>query len=248
MENDSVDTEGALVEALRYEDVLRALNGGSMEPTEVEEVADVSTSTAHRILDRLEQRGVVDSQGSYRLTPLGEALLHEVVELRDSAAKLERMRPVAELLPREIGFDPSHFDDGKVTVSDEGDPYEPEWRLKSLLDSAEEVRLIGGSSSAPVAFRRVEKVVSDGGTVAVVCPEDIASASLGGLSDDGSVSVYVHGTPTATVALTGTHVYVGAHDTERGEVEAAVDTDGEDAYVWGERVYERYREEADEYP
>ena len=251
-ESDSLDTDGFLIRAIRHEGVLRALSDGPAGRSEVEEVAEVSTSTAYRVLSSFVEHGLVEKDsGVYRLTPVGDAVLGEIRGFRETVGRVGRTRPIADAVPDEVGFEPSLFDDGTVTVSDTESPYDPERRFVGLMRDADAVRFLGVSSVVPVALTESGRIASEGGLLEVVCPEEVAAANDDRLPTDedvrDSVSVLVHGDLPATVALVDERVCVGAHDHDRGMLTSLADTDDAEAYEWGERVYERYRMESEEY-
>jgi len=247
-----LNSDGFLIKALRHEEVLRALNDGSADRSEVEEVADVSTSTAYRVLSSFIDRGLVTKESDvYRLTPVGECVLGEIQGFRESVERAGRTRPIDEAIPVEVGFKPSLFDDGTVTVSDTERPYDPENRFVSLVRDADTVRFLGVSSAVPVTLNQSYRIASEGEMLEVVCPKEVAAANEDRFPTDedagDSVSVLVHDEIPATVALVDGRVCVGAHDHDRGMLTSLADTDDAEAYEWGERVYEGYRMEAEEY-
>jgi len=249
--------EETLVDCLRREGVLRALADEPVGREEVGEAAGVSESTAYRLLKSLVERGIAEKVGegsdTYRLTPVGEAVLDETDRFRETIGRLSRMdRIVASVRGTDVEFDPSLFKHGIVTVSEEGQPYAPARRLADLVKGADEMRLLAASAASTVFFggKRRPELETD---AEVVCPEAVAEACVERVSDDGSgaidglLSIPVHEEPPLTVALFEERVAVGAHDTESGTLGVLVDTGSRDAYGWGERVYESYREEAEAY-
>lgn len=250
--------EEALVECVRRESVLRALNDSSVGREEVGEAADVSESTVYRLLKFLVKQGIAEKVESgsdgYRLTPLGEAVLDETDRFRETVGRLSRMdRIVASVRGTDVEFDPSLFKHGIVTVSEEGQPYAPARRLTDLVGGAGEMRLLAESAASTIFFGGEGRSASVGTDTEVVCPETVAEACVERVSDDGSgaidglLSIPVQDKPPLTVALFEERVAVGAHDTESGTLDVLVDTGSREAYGWGERVYESYREEAEAY-
>lgn len=251
-DGDPLDSDGFLIEALRHEGVLRALSDGAADRSEVEDTTGVSASTAYRALSSFAERGLVKKDsGVYRLTPVGDCFLDEIQGFRDAVGNVARTRRIADAVPDEVGFEPSLFADGTVTVSDAEEPYDPERRFMSVVRGADEVRFLGVSSVVPVALRESGRIASEGGAVEIVCPEEVAAANEGRIPTDegagGSVSVLVHDDLPATVALVDERVCLGAHDRDRDMLVSVADTDNPDAYEWGEGVYERYRAEAEDY-
>jgi predicted transcriptional regulator len=249
-DGDPLNSDEFLIKTLRHEEVLRVLNDGSANRREVEEAADVSTSTAYRILGSFIDRGLLKKEcGVYRLTPVGESVLGEINDFKKSVGRVGRTRPIAESVPDEVGFEPSLFKDGTVTVATPDRPYGPERRFMNLLRDADTVRFLGGSSAASGALGQSYRIASEGGSIEVVCPESVARANEDRFPTEGGerVTVLVHEDPSPTVALVDAHVCVGTHDSEKGGLRALADTDDPEAYDWSERVYERHRMEADEY-
>jgi predicted transcriptional regulator len=92
-----------------------------------------------------------------------------------------------------------------------------------------------------------QRLVAEGRETEIVCPEEIVETSLDTVSRDTvaglvrNMDIRVHDSPPFSVALFDDRVGVGGH-ADDGKLEVFADTDDDDAYEWGERVYERYRE------
>jgi predicted transcriptional regulator len=251
------ETDEEPTEYVRREGILRVLSGGPVEREEVQEVADISGSTAYRLLGSLVERGIAEEiepasdSDAYTLTPVGEAVLDETERFREAVGRISSMEGiVASARETGIEFDPSLFKHGIVTVSEERKPYAPARRLTNLVGDKGEVRLLAGSTASTVFFGGAGSLASEGTNVDVVCSKEVAKRCVEMASRqevEKCLTVRVHDDPPLTVALFDERVAVGAHDNKKGSLLVLVDTGSRDAYGWGEEVYERYRERSEEY-
>lgn len=253
MVRDQGELRGGLKKCFEYEEALVSMSDGGARKEEVEGLAEVSSSTAHRILDGFMQEGLVErlDTGVYGLTPTGEAVTEEVTGLRERVESLRELEPVTESADDEgIEFDPRLFADGVVVTPTPEKPYEPARRFMEVFREAESLRLLVVSTATPVFSEEKQRLIAEGKETEVLCPESIVEASMrtvpqeivGGLIENLTLRVYDD--PPFSVALFDDRVGVAGHDDD-GRLEVFADTDSREAYEWGERVYEKYLNESE---
>lgn len=247
-----IEGEDSTAEYVKRGEVLSSMKGREVQKKEVEEVADVSSSTAHRILNRYIDEGVVEKKGAgvYALTPTGEEVAHEVETFRDAISNTKRLSTVIEAADSHgTEFDPKPFKKGTVVASKPENPYEPGRRCLEIFRETDELRLLVVSTATPRFWKEKQRLVAEGRETEIVCPEEVIEASLDTISRDvvegvvSNMDIRVHDDPPFSIALFDERVGVGGHD-DNGKLEIFADTDDEEAYEWGERVYERYRDES----
>jgi predicted transcriptional regulator len=247
------DNDGCLTEYVRRERVLASMREGAVERSRVEEIAGVSSSTAHRILSSLIDDGIVEraDPGEYRLTPTGEVVAREVESFRDGVSKVRSLGTVIESADRRgVGFDTEPFKRGTVAASTPKNPYRPGERCLELLRETDQLRLLVVSTATPMFWEEKQRLVAEGRKTEIVCPEAVVETSLDTVSEETveglvrNMDIRVHDNPPFSVALFDDRVAVGGH-ADDGRLEVFADTEDDEAYAWGERVYERYRDESD---
>jgi len=245
-------TERAVKYVERAE-VLGSMKEGEMRKEDVEEVAGVSSSTAHRILNGYMEDGVVERRGAgvYALTATGEEVAREVERFRDGVSNIKELSTVIESADEDgIGFDPEPFKRGVVKSSTPERPYEAGRRCLEVFRETDELRLLVVSTATPMFWEEKQRLVAEGRETEIVCPEEIVETSLDTVSRDivdglvRNMDVRVHDDVPFSIALFDERIGVGGH-ADDGKLEVFADTDDADAYEWGERVYESYREESD---
>jgi len=250
------DTEncGSLTEYVERWEVLASMTEGRTKKEEIESVAGVSASTAYRILDRFVEEGIVErtNPGKYRLTPTGEAVTGEVGRFRERVSAVKDLAPVTESADDEgIEFDPSLFEDAVVATPTTEKPYEPARRFVEVFRETDELRLLVVSTATPMFSEEKQRLIAGGKETEVICPESIVETSIETVPRDTveglveNLTLRVHDDPPFSVALFDDRVGVGGHG-DGGRLKIFADTDSDEAYDWGERVYERYRDESDD--
>jgi len=246
MEGDGLDSEERLAGYVRRSDVLRELRTGGTGRNEIEDVADVSESTAHRILNDLIESGIAErrDRGVYELTSVGEAVLNEVERFQEGVGSVVEMSTVVEAADEAgVGFDASLFADADVTVSDSGTPYEPARRFVGVLEDSDELRLLAASSAVPVFSSKARSLLEgDEVNAEVICPHGVVEPA----EVDDHLSVRVHSGPPLSVALFDDRIGVAGHGDD-GNLDVFAVSEDDEAYDWGEKVYETYRSESERY-
>lgn len=234
-------------------ELLSSMSGdGTLTKDEVEEVLGSSESTAHRKLNELIEDGVVERRGhgEYGLTATGEEVAHEVERFRSGVSGTKELSTVIESADEHgVDFDPEPFRRGVVAPSTPERPYQPGRRCLEVFRGADELRLLVVSTATPMFWEEKQRLVAEGRETEIVCPERVVESSLETVSRDivgglvRKMDVRVHDSPPFSVALFDDRVGIGGH-AEDGKLEVFADTDDDGAYDWGERVYERYREDS----
>lgn len=247
------DAEEVLSDCVERCHVVRTLLDGPLKTGEMEEVAGVSSSTAHRIKNEFVRKGLVEERadGMYGLTPTGKAVARKVDEAHETVDRVGNLRPVLESTRgRETEFHLSMFEDAAVETPSPEEPYAPARRFMEVFRETEELRLVVVSTATPMFSEKKQRMIADGKTTHAVCPESIVETTIETLPSgivDGlikNLTVHVHDDPPFSVALFDDRVGVAGH-ADDGRIEVFADTDNEEAYEWGERYYERHLEEAE---
>jgi predicted transcriptional regulator len=243
----------SVVKYVERGEVLSSMREGGMRKDEIEKVAGVSSSTAHRILSRYIKDGIAERKepGVYALTPTGEEVAREVEMFRDGVSNIKKLSTVIESADRHgVEFDPEPFKRGVVATSTSEHPYEPGRRCLEVFRETDELRLLVVSTATPRFWKEKQSLVAEGRETEIICPEDIVETSLDTISRDTveglirNMDIRVHDDPPFSITLFDERIGVGGH-ADDGKLEVFADTDDAEAYEWGERVYERYREESD---
>jgi len=250
--NGEFDTETIVSNCVERRRLLGAFLEDSLETSDIEEVADVSSSTAHRIKNKLVRKGLVEEseRGVYDLTRTGEAMARELESFCERVENIRKLEPVLESMrSRESGFDPSLFDDGVITTASPTRPYEPARRFMDIFRETDELRLVVVSTATPIFSEEKQRMIAEGKQTEVVCPESVVEVSMETVPHDiidgliENLTLRVHDDLPFSVALFDDRVGVAGH-AEDGTIKVFADTADDEAYDWGEHVYERYRSES----
>jgi predicted transcriptional regulator len=250
--NGESDAEVLVSDCFERRRLMDAFLDGSLETSDIEEIAGVSSSTAHRIKNKLVGKGMVEEseRGVYDLTRTGEAIAHELESFCDSVENIRKLRPVLESTrDRGVSFDPSLFDGGVITTASQERPYEPARRFMDIFRETDELRLVVVSTATPIFSEEKQRMIAEGKETEVVCPESVVEVSIETVPHDiidgliENLTLRVHDDLPFSVALFDDRVGVAGH-ADDGTIKVFADTDDDEAYAWAERVYERYREES----
>jgi len=235
---------------------VRALSALARRPrsrAELRSVMGVSASTVRRTIRAFEARQWVHRWGGqYEVTALGAFVATGMAELLDKLETEQRLRGVWDLLPTEAdGFAVWMWADAVVTVAASEDPYRPVNRLKSLLGSASEVRIVGtGLAVLEPCLSELCRLATDGVSVEIIDtptvveqlsesdPEQVARAA-----GNGTLVVRRHSDlPPHGFGVFGDRVAVVGTDPESGTVRVSLDTDAPTARDWVASRLDAYRE------
>jgi len=249
--------EQLLVETVRRHDLLRTLEEAEkpLRRSSIRDRAGVSSSTAYRAVESLEEKGVVEkTDGGYVLTPYGEVLHSKARELYSVAESGRSARHVLEAISdSEVDADPEMFADADTTVSEPELPYEPARKFIEMFESSDSLRLLAASSATPLFSRDMHELILDGRETEIVCTEPVVEVNVQKIPEEEvdemleNLSVYVHESQPFTLSIFDDSVGVGKHDTETGTLNAFVEAGSDEAYAWAEGVYESYKQESEKY-
>ncbi|UTF53474.1 helix-turn-helix transcriptional regulator [Natronosalvus rutilus] len=250
------NTEDVLVELIRRHDVFDVLADEPLEKPELAAALEVSPATAHRILTSFREKNWIErtAQG-YALTPFGKALGRATATYRSTVAETHRLAPLYDVVTAAASSEPidfAWFDDATVTTVEPHDPYRPLNRFIELLEATSSIRGIDTTSVSPTYVEDVYDRIADGLPVELVYDQavverlateytDLATDAF----DRDNFTLWVREEVPFGLALFDDRVGIGGYDDETGLLEVFVDTDNEDAYAWGEQLFELYREDAD---
>lgn len=136
-----------LVRSKHRVSVLELLAEAPATRRDLEDRSGISQPTLGRILGHFEERGWSTHEGrTYRLTPFGELLGEEVVDLLETMEMLGRFGEVAPHLPLdELGFDLRQFRHARITLPRADDVLVHIRRGAALLADADRVRTLSPS-------------------------------------------------------------------------------------------------------
>ena len=237
--------------------VLETLATGPNDRGALRSTTGASSPTMGRVLSDFEKRHWVEREGhTYRLTGLGEFVADQLKEFQDAMAIEHRFRDIAPWLPYELdGFSVDLLTDAVVSYPGPGYPYEPLERNHQLLEKTETIRGFGMVLLKASVLDEFFDRVFDGLAVEMIYPPRVFEAMLAW--DPETVleavtldhhTVYVHGdlpnSEWCGICLSDDHLTICCYEPETGMIQALVDTDAPEAYVWGESIVEQYRKEA----
>ncbi|WP_246998911.1 helix-turn-helix transcriptional regulator [Halosolutus gelatinilyticus] len=249
------DLEDDLLELVRRHEVFTVLANDPLEKPELASALDVSPATTHRILTSFRENDwIARTDGGYALTPLGERMGRAVRSYRSAVVEARRLTPLYDLLfaatlPVEV--EPDVFADATVTTIDSHDPYRPLNRFIDLLGNTDSLRGIDTTSVAPTYVEDVHERIVDGMPVEIVFETpviDRLATEYADLAEDAfdreNLTLWAIDDLPFGLALFDDRVGIGRYDDEVGFLSVFVDTDDDEAYAWGERVFEHYRSAA----
>lgn len=149
---------------------------------DLEDRSGISQPTLGRILGHFEERGWATHEGrTYRLTPFGDVLAEEVVDLLETMEMLGRFHEVAPHLPLdEFGFDLRQFRHARITLPRADDVLVHIRRGGALLEAGDAVRTL-----SPSIYPEMLRVLRDRLRVRDQLQEAILSgAALDAVLDD----------------------------------------------------------------
>lgn len=241
--------------------VLQSLREAPRDRRDLRGITGASSPTMSRILIDFEQRDWLKRDGDrYRLTPLGVFVADRLVEFVDAMAVEHRLRDIWEWLPHEMdGFSIDLFSDVKITRPSPGYPDRAIERRLSLIAGASRWHGLGvamlGLRTLHDAFERFLDQADDLTCVYIYPPtvfEEILAwgeETIHEAAQTASYTPLVHdGLPVDDrfeVCLFDDLVTICCYDDETGALQAIIETESEEARAWAERLFSRYRSEAD---
>jgi predicted transcriptional regulator len=221
---------------------------------ELREALDTSRSTAARTTSALQERNLVEKYaGTYRLTPVGEVVVQELLGLLDTVRTTEELSAFLRWFPlseQDVGV--QQLRQATVTTRTQGDPYAPARTQTALLDATRQFRGILPSIDLE-GTRLVHGRVMDGELEAevVVSPDVERTVRSGEFAElfresmeTGRQTVLVaEDAPSFYLGLGEDAVQVGVEDDD-GFPRALLESDDPDVRAWAEDCYRDVRESA----
>lgn len=247
------DRTELLLEVIRRDAALEALDTRPMSKRELAEAIDVSAATAHRIISSFREAGLVErTDEGHVVTALGREIDGAADEYRSHVDAAIRLDPLLSTIDsNSVRFDVASFADATITTAEPGNPYRPLNRFTTLLAETDSLRGFDTTSVAPTYVEDVHAMIADGMPVEVVYDDGIVeqlATEYAELASDAfdrdNLELFVHEDVPFGLALFDDRVGVGGYDDETGLLAVFVDTDDPAAVAWGERLFESYRDEA----
>ena len=241
-----------LLEFVRRLPAFEAFDGSSLGKHELAESVSVSRPTAHRIIESFEQADLIERRnGTYELTPYGEAVGDIVRTYRDEIVSVNSLKSLINSLPDDVGFDYRLFSDAVVTEASYDNPFRPMNRFIELFEEATRIQGFNKSFLEPmyidVAYEQIEAgmesdIIYEPNVIDLVVSEypNIAQKAF----ENGHVTAAVHDDLPLAMAIFDGRIGLGVHAESMGTPIAWVDTDNPEAIAWGEALFERYKTES----
>ena len=237
--------------------VMEALTEGARDRGELRGVTGASTPTMSRVLTDFQDRRWIARDGPlYYLTPLGEFVAEQFLELREAMEIERKLRDVWQWLPREMeGFSVDLFADAVVSYPGPGYPYEPIGRLTHLIEGTTRLRGFDSIVFKSINNETVCQAVLDGMELEYVYsptalektiawnPERVMEAAS---RDHCTVLVHddLPDRSRCGLGIVDDRAGICCHDPETGALTAVIDTDAPAAREWAIATFERVRDEA----
>lgn len=217
---------------------------------------DVSRATAHRVLTRLHEAGVVErTDGGYALTSFGDAVAVELATYADRVRIASEVRPLLAILARaSVPFDLDWFADVTVTEATKGNPYAPIERVEALVAETSNEHVLNNGLVAPQrVLERARARAPDevlGHTMVLDDPtldryREHYPAIIEESFECDHANAYVTEDVPLDLTLFDDRVVIPLFAQNTGAVSVLFDTDDPDAMAWGEAVFDNCRDGAD---
>lgn len=215
---------------------------------------DVSRTTLTRNLDALEEQGWLRNSGAtYRITPCGELVASEVVNLLETTHVAKQLQDALRYVPvSELDLDLRLLSDADVWVAEPGDPYAMINRqveaIRQMTRGAGLLRVTGlhamEAAHAAVVQRECEiELVVVPSVAETLTSKPEYRRLVAEMRETGRCQVFVYdGTVPFSLALIDETVQLVVDDD--GQPRALVESDSLGVREWAERVYETHREQA----
>lgn len=253
----SIEEIGFLASSEHRIAVLDVLTAGPADRSTLRSERGASSPTMGRVLADFEERQWITRDGAvFELTPLGEFIADQFLDLREAMEIERKLRDVWQWLPREMeGFNIDLFTNAVVSYPGPGYPYEPVERLTHLIEETNQMQGFDSIVYKSVNNETVCKAVLDGMELEFVYspvalegtfawnPERVAEAAA-----CENCTVLVHDSlpdgDRCGLGIVDDRVGICCHDPDTGALMAIIDTDAPEARKWAISMFERVREEA----
>lgn len=218
------------------------------------DATDVSRTTLTRNLDSLEEEGWIRESGcTYRITPCGELVATEVLDLLETTRVAKQLQDALRYIPvSELELDLRHLRDADVWVAEPGDPYAMINRHVQTIRNMDRGRGLLRVTGLH-AHEAAHEAIHERGAEAelVVIPEVAETLTskpayisvVEEMRETGRLDLFVcEGEVPFSLAIIDDTVQIVAD--EDGEPRALVETDAEEVRAWAEDYYEKYRRQA----
>ena len=244
------ENSDVVITAVKRANTLRALFGGPLMRSELQDEIGVSRTTTHRIVRELTDKSLIRrADGLYELTPLGRLVASEVEGLQDTVEVAMQLEPLLPSLDR-TDIDVELLADATITVQEPGDPYRPVRRFISLLRESGTLRGFDTTTIAPMYVDEIRDSILDGMQTEVIylspvidqILDDHHEATVNAI-ESGQLELFVHDDLPFGLVMFDDRVGVGGYD-ETGVLRVFADTDSPEVRTWANRLYEEYRDDA----
>jgi len=256
--DNSNDTINKLLFLVRAESRIHTLERLSLtEPATRRELCDAlpaSRSTIVRAIDSLVEVGwVSESADGVRLTPVGQVVIEEFLDLVDAVGAAEELTSFLEWFPLsefEIGID--ELRDGTVTETADGDPYAPVRQHTALLQTTSQFQAllpsIGINGIKQIHTRTVAGELDPEFVVPTTVESTIRSEQFAPLFDEmlatGRLTIHLTDSVPFFLGLGDDGVtQIGVED-DNGIPRALLETSNETVRSWGAELFTDYRSSA----
>jgi predicted transcriptional regulator len=237
--------------------VMEGLIDGPCERRELRTTTGASSPTMSRILtDFKDRQWIVQNGPSYELTPLGEFVAEQFLDLRDAMEIERKLRDVWQWLPREMeGFSIDLFADAVVSYPGPGYPYEPVERLTHLIKGTNRLRGFDSIVYKSINNETVCQAVLDGMELEYVYSPTALEGTLAWnperVMEAASCEhcrIFAHDDlPDGNrcgLGIVDDRAGICCHDAKTGALTAMIDTDAPEAREWAIATFEQIRREA----
>lgn len=242
--------------ALDRQPLFELLETSSATKADVQDVLDVSRSTAHRVAKQFESAGLISYQnGRYELTPLGRVVGKQTRRAKKTVTVAQRLSPLLPTLAIEDGsFDYTAFADADVVTPQAGDPYRPIRRLIHKIDHATSVRELSPTMPEPSYLETLCDRVREGLCASMVFPRHVAdhlrktdAVAFEAAVNTGSLDVRIGELPKFRLVVADDYVYLIGYNDDASRLDLAVETDSVDAFHWATTYFQNRWDEATPY-
>jgi predicted transcriptional regulator len=234
--------------------VLDALADRPRDRDDLRAATGASSPTMGRVLTDFEDRRWIVRDGStYELTPLGEFVAEQFVNLRDAMETERKLRDVWRWLPREMeGFSVDLFSDAVVSYPGPGYPYQPVERVTMLIEESTTMRGFGTTVFKSVNNEAVCEAVIDGMEYEYIYSPEVLEATVAwnpetvaeATACENCTVLLCDDLPDEDrcgLGIFDDRIGICCHDGETGMLEAVVDPAAPEAHEGAVSVFERYR-------
>lgn len=223
--------------------------------SEVASEIDASERTITRAFNNFAERGWVDRAGrSYQLTPVGELVVGEFLELVDSFEEIDELSTFLRWFPAsEATFDTERLRNGTVVTYSETEPYAPARAQSKLLERTARYRGILPSVDVEGTEIANEKMAAGTLEAELIVPPRIKETMGNGefeplfreFIDGGQLTLLVSDSiPDFHLGIADEEtIQIGVEDDD-GLPRALVETSEEPIREWAEACYQQYRSQA----